>query len=84
MTRANPHRVVDPVDTVTVPVGMPPIAGVTATPNVSVSSLPTMTVEEGDSVSSVVVGCWGRTVSVVSSEVEPAKFALPLKLAVSG
>jgi hypothetical protein len=85
LARKKLHRGVDTVDTETIPVGVPLVAGVTVALNVSASSLPTRTVAEGDSASFVVVGCWARTVSVVVwAVVEPAKFALPLKLAVSG
>src|SRR3954453_21181521 len=85
LSRKKLHRGVAPVDPETIPVGVPLVAGVTVALNVSVSSLPTTTVAEGDSAGFVVVGCWARTGGVcVWAVVEPAKFALPLKLAVSG
>ena len=82
LARAMVHRVVDPAFTVTVPVGVPLVAGVTVAVSVSVCSLAKGT-EGADSVRLVVVDCWATTVSVCGAEVEPAKFWLPSNLAVS-
>jgi hypothetical protein len=72
LTRPKEHNVVVPAFTVTTPVGLPSNWGLTVAVNVSTCSSPKVTVG-AESVSRVVVDCWGRTVRVRGAEVETAR-----------